>query len=82
MQRHHLVLTIGGRPVYPRNSIIWKMIQALLAEINDGAAHRCHCQDEQQRTGELSLKIPQAAVSAEIRSNAAHPLQTHVALEL
>jgi hypothetical protein len=65
MQRQHLILTIRGDPVNPRNSIIWKMIQALLAKVDDGAAHRCHCQYEQQRTGELGFKIPQAAVSAE-----------------
>ena len=64
MQREHLILAVGRRPVHPRNSIIWKVIQALLTEIDDGAAHCGHCQDEQQRTGELSLKIPQAAVSA------------------
>jgi hypothetical protein len=47
MQGQHLILAIPSDSVYPRNSIIWKMIQALLAKINDGAAHRCHCQYEQ-----------------------------------
>jgi hypothetical protein len=65
MQGQHLILAIPGDSINPRNSIIWKMIQALLTKINDGAAHRCHCQYEQQRTGELGFKIPQAAISAE-----------------
>jgi hypothetical protein len=47
MQGQHLILAIPSDSVNPRNSIIWKMIQALLAKINDGAAHRCHCQHEQ-----------------------------------
>jgi hypothetical protein len=63
MQGKHLILTIGDSAVYPGNSIIRKVIQTLLVEIYDGAAHRCHCEYKQQRAGELGLKIPQAAVS-------------------
>jgi hypothetical protein len=65
MQGEYLILTIGSHSVYPRNSIIRKMIQALLMEIDDGAAHRRYCEYKQQRASELGFKIPQAAVSAE-----------------
>ena len=39
-------------------------IEALLAEVNGGTAHRRHCKDEQQRTDELRLEIPQVCLSA------------------
>jgi hypothetical protein len=47
MQGQHLITSIARGPVNPGNSIIWKMIQALLVKVNDGAAHRCHGQYEQ-----------------------------------
>jgi hypothetical protein len=59
------MLTIASDPVHPRNSIIWKVIQGLLPEIDEGAAHRCHRENEQQRADELGFKVPQAAVSAD-----------------
>jgi hypothetical protein len=73
MQGKHLVPAIGDRPIHPGNAIIWKVIQTLLAEIHDGAAHRCHCQYEQQRAGELSFKISQAAVSADLAKKKLSP---------
>ncbi len=73
VERKNFILAVGARPIHPGNSNIGKMIQALLAEIDDGAAHRRHCQHKQQRAGELSLKIPQAAVSAETPLRTVYP---------
>jgi hypothetical protein len=72
VQRQNQVLAIACGPVHPRNSIIWKVIHGLLPEIDQGAAHRRYRENEQQRTDELGLKIPQAAVSAD--TSLAHTL--------
>jgi predicted P-loop ATPase/GTPase len=48
------------------------VIQGLLSEIDEGAAHRRYRENEQQRADELGLKIPQAAVSADTSLQAAH----------
>jgi hypothetical protein len=65
MQGKNLILTVGCASIYPGNPIIGKMIDILLPKVDDGAAHRCYRQNEQQRANELGLKIPQTAVSAD-----------------
>jgi hypothetical protein len=76
VQRQNQVLAVASSPVYPRNAIIWKVIHGLLSEIHQGATHRCHRENEQQRADELGLKIPQAAVSADTSLEHTHLQQT------
>src|ERR1700688_2086552 len=64
VQGDHRVLTVGISAVHPDHAIVGEPVEALLAEVNGRAAHRRHCKDEQQRTDELRLEIPQVCLSA------------------
>ena len=47
MQSYNQILAIGRLTVHPGDSVVGQAIQALLTEVDNGAAHRGHREDDQ-----------------------------------
>ncbi len=62
VQGSHYVLAVRGRAIHPDYAIFGQRVDLLVAEVDNGKAHRGYGEDEQQRAHELGFEIPQPAL--------------------